>query len=413
MVPYGTAVPGAISVNWTFIPSIAGNYDVYLNINDALNFKVQSNMVTLNVYSQPTVTINPASVNMTINSVQTFSSIATGGLGPYTYQWYLNGSQVHGAIGDSWKFNATTTGTYIIYLKLTDNLTSIVQSNNATGKVAAPLIVLITPTQLKMYVGQSQLFDSSISGGTAPYTYHWYLNNNPLLGQTSQTWNFTPTSTGNFSVYLNVTDSLNFNAQSNIVTEITVYSQLNVSISPALTNLTIGNPQTFTSNVSGGAQPYTYQWYFNGNIVSNANSSAWTYIPTSLGNFTIYLIVKDNNTQSTQSNVATVEVGNSLILTINTDRPRYIKWSYVTINVNVTDLLNGTTVQGASVNLTIYDTHGRLIWTKTGLTDTNGTAQLTYLLAFDAQFGNYTIDASVTADGYNPESIQTTFFSLG
>ena len=105
--------------------------------------------------------------------------------------------------------------------------------------------------------------------------------------------------------------------------------------------------------------------------------------------------------------------GTTLSLTINTDRPRYIKWSYVTIKVNVTDLLNGTFIQGASVNVTIYDTHGRLIWTKTGLTDTTGTAQLTYLLAFDAQFGNYTIDASVTADGYNQKSTQTTFFSLG
>ena len=306
----GTAISGSTASTLVYKANFTGTYSIYLNVNDSLDYEVQSNTAILNIYSHPTVTISPASVNMTVNTLYTFSSTSIGGLGPYTYQWYLNGSEVPGAIGDSWAFNVTTAGTYMIYMRITDNLTAIVQSNTATARVASQLIVKITPTQLKMYVGQSQTFSSSVSGGMAPYACQWYLNDNAVSGASSQNWNFTPTSSGNYTVYLRVTDTLNFKVQSNIATEITVYSQLTVSISPTSVNITVGNPQTFTSNVSGGAQPYTYQWYLNGSIVSSANSSSWTYTPNALGNFAVYLVVRDNNTQSTQSNFATVQVGN-------------------------------------------------------------------------------------------------------
>ncbi len=72
-------------------------------------------------------------------------------------------------------------------------------------------------------------------------------------------------------------------------------------------------PQTFNSTVSGGAQPYIYQWYLNGTQISNANESSWTYTPTSSGNSTIYLIVTDNNTMSAQSNNANITIETSSI----------------------------------------------------------------------------------------------------
>ena len=67
-----------------------------------------------------------------------------------------------------------------------------------------------------MYVGQSQTFSSSVSGGTPPYAYQWYLNDTAVSGATSSTWGFTPRSTGNYKVYLRVTDGLNIQAQSNV-----------------------------------------------------------------------------------------------------------------------------------------------------------------------------------------------------
>jgi hypothetical protein len=63
-------------------------------------------------------------------------------------------------------------------------------------------------------VGQSITFTSTVSGGYTPYTYQWFLNGNPVSGATSNTWTFTPTTSGIFYVYLKVTDARGNTAQS-------------------------------------------------------------------------------------------------------------------------------------------------------------------------------------------------------
>jgi parallel beta-helix repeat protein len=89
---------------------------------------------------------------------------------------------------------------------------------------------------------------------------------------------------------------------------------LSVSISPLSASILVGQSVTFTSTVSGGYTPYSYQWYLNGNPVSGATSASWTFTPTTSGIYYIYLKVtdaKDNTAQSDTARitVATVPVG--------------------------------------------------------------------------------------------------------
>jgi hypothetical protein len=311
-----TAVTGGTTQNWTFIPTTAGHYKIYLNITDALNIETQSNIVTdITVYSQLNASIGSTFVNMTVGMQQTFNSTVLGGSQPYTYQWYLNGSQIQNATASTYIFTASLPGTYIIYVKVADNYTAVAQSNNATIAVETSKTVMINPIHVKIYVGQAQAFNSSITGGNAPYFYQWYLNDTAVSNGTNANWTFTPIAPGNYKVYLNVTDAFNIETQSNIVTDITIYPQLSVSINPTFINMTAGMQQTFNSSVSGGAQPYTYQWYLNGSPVPNATSNTLTFTPTTTGNFTLYLTVTDNNTQSLQSNNATIRVGSTATIT--------------------------------------------------------------------------------------------------
>jgi hypothetical protein len=67
---------------------------------------------------------------------------------------------------------------------------------------------------VSILVGQQVTFTSTTSGGYPPYTYQWYLNGNPVSGATSETWTFTPSTSGIFYVYLKVTDSKGNTAQS-------------------------------------------------------------------------------------------------------------------------------------------------------------------------------------------------------
>jgi hypothetical protein len=85
-------------------------------------------------------------------------------------------------------------------------------------------------------------------------------------------------------------------------------SQLSVSINPLSASLNVGQPVTFTSNVSGGTIPYSYQWYLNGAPVSGATNAIWTFTPTSSGSYTVYLIVIDANSNTAQSDTAHINV---------------------------------------------------------------------------------------------------------
>ncbi|MGB9778971.1 MAG: hypothetical protein ACPLW8_06150, partial [Candidatus Bathyarchaeales archaeon] len=62
---------------------------------------------------------------------------------------------------------------------------------------------------------QQVTFTSTVSGGTSPYTYQWYLNNQPVTGANSTTWTFTPTTPDIYYVFLKVTDTASNTAQSN------------------------------------------------------------------------------------------------------------------------------------------------------------------------------------------------------
>jgi hypothetical protein len=89
---------------------------------------------------------------------------------------------------------------------------------------------------------------------------------------------------------------------------------LSVSISPLSASILVGQSVTFTSTVSGGYTPYTYQWYLNGNPVSGATSNTWAFTPTTGGIYYIHLKVTDAKANTAQSEtaritVATVPVG--------------------------------------------------------------------------------------------------------
>jgi parallel beta-helix repeat protein len=99
---------------------------------------------------------------------------------------------------------------------------------------------------------------------------------------------------------------------------------LTVSISPLSASMLVGQSLTFTSTVSGGYTPYSYQWYLNGNPIPGAISEIWTFTPTTSGIFYIYLKVTDAKGNTAQSEtarivVSTVPVGGySTPININT-----------------------------------------------------------------------------------------------
>jgi len=170
-----------------------------------------------------------------------------------------------------------------------------------------PLSVSISPTTANIKIGESVTFTSSVSGGVPDYYYQWYLDESAVPDAKSPTWTFAPETTGSYTIYLIVTDSLSNTAKSNEAS-VTVAPQLTVSISPMSASILVGQSVEFTSTVSGGYSPYSYRWYLNGNPVSGATSSSWTFSPTSTGIYYVYLKVTDANSNIAQSDTARITV---------------------------------------------------------------------------------------------------------
>jgi hypothetical protein len=179
---------------------------------------------------------------------------------------------------------------------------------------AAPVQASINSMPASIDVGQSVAFTSTINGGVPPYSFQWYLNNTAVSGATNSTWVFTPSFSGSYNVYANVTTSLGLTTKSNIVT-VTVNPALSVHVSPTSATMDIDQSQTFTSNVSGGISPFNYQWYLNG--VPEGTNSSWTFAPGSSGSYSVYVNVTDNVGRKVQSDVATIAVNTAPYVTIS------------------------------------------------------------------------------------------------
>lgn len=84
-------------------------------------------------------------------------------------------------------------------------------------KQAYAFSVTISPTSAYITMDESVTFTSTVSGGTPPYIYQWYLNCG-LAEWDGSIAVFTPAQDGYYIIYLEVTDALNITVRSNNAT---------------------------------------------------------------------------------------------------------------------------------------------------------------------------------------------------
>jgi len=116
---------------------------------------------------------------------------------------------------DHWELNDVNVGS--------NNPCIVIMDRNHTLKAffiysqpTPQLSVAISPISASIFISQSVTFTSTVSGGYPPYSYRWYLNDNPVSGATSQTWTFKPTASGIYYIQLEVTDTQGNTAKSDL-----------------------------------------------------------------------------------------------------------------------------------------------------------------------------------------------------
>ncbi len=383
-------VLGATSATWTFTPASAGSYRVYVNVTDSAGIRAKYNTASVTVNPALSLSIGwaPSATFMDVGQSKLFTATVSGGTSPYSYQWYLNGTLVSGATSSTWSFAPSSSGLKNIHVNVTDGAGYRKKSDVASITVNPAPSVNVSPGSVAMDVGQSQLFGASVSGGSPPFTYRWYLNGSLIPGAINSTWTYAPTSSGSSTVYARISDAAAATVTSNSV-PVTVNLAPSVVVLPSSATLNIGQSQLFTSVVSGGTPAFMYQWYLDDLPVSDATDATWTFTPSSAGSYSVYVNVSDSVGVQAISDIANVTVGFHDVAVTNVTSSKTIVGQGYNLSITVTATDFGDYTE--NFNLTFYaDTTVIAAQIITLAGENSATVTYTWNTAGFA-YGNYTL----------------------
>ena len=286
-----------------------GNYTVELIVSDSAGVRL-SKTFPVKVVAGPFSAF--ASATPTIGNTPltvAFNSSLEGGILPYSQLWSFGDGTGSTQADPVHIYNST--GTFFVKLFASDGSgTQVVRYINVTVLGSQPLSVSATESSETGTTPLEVAFTGLATGGAGGgYEYLWNFGDGST-GQGPQA-NHTYTAPGIFTTTVSVSDSQGDYAEYTLPA-ITIAQP---SAPPSLIGHASAIPETgtppvtvpFTSSVSGGAPPYTYDWHFGDGANSTFADPAHTYVRYGVYNVTLWINDSSSPVQSTLSTL-TIEI---------------------------------------------------------------------------------------------------------
>ena len=242
-------------------PTLAGTYTFTILLEDAVGVRTTANF-SITTVSSSQVTINSPSAlpGGTVGTSYLYTLIGAGGTQPYT--WSLtsgnltsSGLNLNGSTGTI-SGQPLSPGTYGFTVQLSD---SVGHSTSQTFSIVvtsgtSPLTILTPPSLPRRNSDSPYSITLGASGGTPNYT--WSLLSGPLppgITFSNGLLSGTPTTTGVYSLIIQVTDAAARTASTTFTVTVAAPSPLPVTSSPDNQTVAPGFPATFTVFVSPSA----------------------------------------------------------------------------------------------------------------------------------------------------------------
>ncbi len=290
-LPAGCASVNASQLNCT--PTVTGTFPVEVVVSTPFNVSTTVN-VSLTVNVDPSVasfSVTPSAT--TAGGTVVFSTIATAGTVPYSYQYAS--LPIGCSSRDVWNLTCrpSTAGSYSIEMEVVDATGFGTFANVSLTVNVKPSVTTFTAFPLVLDIGQQTNLTVVAHGGTGTLTYNYtglpsgcFSSNVPRL--TCQ-----PASSGTFEAFVQVTDTVGFLA--------TAALNLSVGIGPSITAFVVspstidsGQAVTFWLNASAGTGALNYSYASNLAGCAFPHQSQVTCSPTGTGSFTITGSVTDS-----------------------------------------------------------------------------------------------------------------------
>jgi hypothetical protein len=345
-VSTGTGGTTASYTTPTLTTSDSGyQYRVIVTDSATPNSQVTSSAATVTVNSALS-TSNPSNVTADAGQTATFSTTASGGTTPYSYQWQVSTnsgvsfSNISGATSSSYTTGILTTAAngYEYKVIVTDSASTPTQVTSTAATLTVNSALSTTaPANVTAYVGQTANFSTTASGGTTPYSYQWQLSTDDgssfsnISGATSASYT-TPILASMYNGYeyrVVVTDSTTTSPSNSVTSAAATLTVNQLTITPSGDGNETINPSTpqsvnynatknfivtanagYTVNASVGGTCPTGSWngstYTTGAITTNCtvifSAALNTVTPSGDGNETISpstpQVVSYNGTQA-------------------------------------------------------------------------------------------------------------------
>jgi len=236
----------------------------------------------------PTITPTPAAV-----CANSSGNTASAPAGSTSYSWSITNGTINGSsTSQSVSYTAGASGNVGLLLNTIEpNGCQKSASINVPINPIPPQPVITPGGPTTFCAGGSVLLTSDAASGN-----QWYLDGNPIGGETNQT--YTATLSGSYTVIVTLLNCVSPTSAAVVVTVNPLPPTPTVTPSGPTTFCT-GGSVTLTSDAASGNQ-----WNLNGNPIGGETNT--TYIATNSGDYTV--TVTDGNSCSSTSAVTTVTV---------------------------------------------------------------------------------------------------------
>ncbi|MEM0143912.1 MAG: SHOCT domain-containing protein [Candidatus Parvarchaeum sp.] len=282
-----------------------GIYYYNVTVTDGNGYTVSSSNGQIQLNNPPQITLNSNKTTIDAGQKISINYNINGGIPPFNVSYFVNGQNVGSTL------TIPNTGNYSVYARVTDSDGFVANSSQINFRVNSKPIISINSNRTTADVGSSILLTSNASGGTPPYIYKWYVNNQ-LMGS-SRSFTFSPATSGQYNIHATLIDSANYslNSTSLVLVINTKPSIASFKLLPSSSLLYINNTVNGAISLSGGTPPYTYRWYLNGVLQPNSNSSSYVLNLDRTGVYNISVTAQDATGQSA-TNSQTIQVNLNL-----------------------------------------------------------------------------------------------------